>query len=153
VTFRVEIKEIGRKELPALDDEFAKDHGECGSLAELREKVRQGLTGDARRGGGERGGVDLVQQVGGRKPVAVPEALVEQRFESMAHEIGVHGVKSGGNAELESKLDEIRSELRQRARESVHSQLLLERIAQQENISATEAEIDERIAQVVQSAP
>src|SRR5262249_3135589 len=43
VTFRIELKEIGRKELPAVDDEFAKDHGECGSLTELRAKIRTAL--------------------------------------------------------------------------------------------------------------
>src|SRR4029078_7075019 len=83
----------------------------------------------------------------------VPESLTSQRFESMAREVGVHDAQAGGNAELEAKLDEIRTELRVRARESVHAALVLERIALQENISVTEAEIDERIADVVRSAP
>ena len=38
--FRVTVQDLARKELPTLDDEFAKDHGECDTLAELREKVR-----------------------------------------------------------------------------------------------------------------
>jgi trigger factor len=153
VTFRVEVKEIGRKELPAIDDEFAKDHGECGSLAELRDKVRQGLQAEAEREGDERVRVALVKQIVERNPFDVPEALTAQRFESMAREVGVHGVEGGDNAELAAKLDEIRSELRVRAREAVHSALVLERIAAQENIVATEEEIDERIADVVRSAP
>ena len=65
----------------------------------------------------------------------------------MAREVGVHDAQGGGNAELEAKLDEIRTELRMRAREAVHSALVLERIAVQENISAGEGEIDERIAE------
>ncbi len=55
VTFRVEVKEIGEKVLPALDDEFAKDHGECASLAELRDKVRD-VVARARRARGRRPG-------------------------------------------------------------------------------------------------
>jgi trigger factor len=153
VTFRVEVKDIGRKELPVLDDEFAKDHGECGSLAELKEKIKQGLAAAAERDADERVRVALVKQVVERNPFDVPESLTNQRFESMAREVGVHDAQAGGNAELEAKIDEIRTELRVRARESVHSALVLERIAQQENISASEAEIDERIADVVRSAP
>jgi trigger factor len=153
VTFRVEVKEIGRKELPALDDEFAKDHGECASLVELREKIRQGLTAAAEREADERVRVALVKQAGERNPFEVPEALTAQRFEAMARDIGVHNVQGQGNPELEAKLDEIRTELRARARDAVHSALLLERIAFQENIVADEAEVDERIAEVLRTAP
>ncbi len=153
VTFRVEVKEIGRKELPVLDDEFAKDHGECGSLAELRDKIRQGLAAAAERESDERMRMALVKQVVERNPFDVPEALTTQRFESMAREVGVLDAQAGGNSELEAKLDEIRTELRVRARESVHSALVLERIAMQEKISVGETEIDERIADVVRAAP
>jgi trigger factor len=153
VTFRVEVKEVGRKELPALDDEFAKDHGECGSLAELREKVRQNLAAAAEREADEQMRIALVKQLVERTPLDVPDAMVTQRYEAMAREVGVHGVESGGNAELDAKLDEIRTELRRRARQAVHSALLLERIASQERLAATEAEVDERIAHVVRAAP
>lgn len=153
VTFRVEIKDIGRKELPVLDDEFAKDHGECGSLAELRDKIKQGLVAAAEREADERVRVALVKQVVEANPFDVPEALTNQRFESMAREVGVLDAQAGDNAELQAKIDEIRTELRVRARESVHSALALERIAQQENLAASEAEIDDRIAEIVRAAP
>lgn len=153
VTFRVEIKDIGRKELPALDDDFAKDHGECGSLSELRDKIRQGLTNAAEREADERMRVALVKQIVERNPFDVPEALATQRFDAMAREVGVFDAQADGNPELQAKLDEIRTELRVRARESVHSALALERIALQEGLQASEAEIDERITQIVQSAP
>jgi trigger factor len=153
VTFRVEVKEIGRKELPALDDEFAKDHGECGSLAELRDKIRQGLGANAEREADEQMRIALVKQLVERTPLDVPDALVTQRFDAMAREVGVHAVESGGNTELAAKLDEIRTELRRRAREAVHSALVLERVALQEHLAATEAEVDERIAHVIRAAP
>lgn len=153
VTFRVEVKEIGRKELPAVDDEFAKDHGECGSLVELREKIKRGLAAAAEREADERMRVALIKQIVERNPFDVPEALTAQRFDAMAREVGVHNAQGGGNVELEAKLDEIHTELRVRAREAVHSALVLERIALQENISASETEIDERVAEVLRAAP
>jgi trigger factor len=153
VTFRVEVKEIGRKELPAVDDEFAKDHGECGSLVELREKIREGLRRAAEREADEKVQAALVKQIVERNPFDVPESLTAQRFESMAREVGVHEVQNTGNPELEAKLDEIRSELRVRARDAVHSALALERIASQEGIAASEEEIEQRIAEIVRAAP
>src|SRR5207245_2349575 len=49
--FEVEIKELRVKELPALDDDFARDHGKCDSLAELRARVRADLEREAAAGG------------------------------------------------------------------------------------------------------
>jgi FKBP-type peptidyl-prolyl cis-trans isomerase (trigger factor) len=95
----------------------------------------------------------LVKQIVERNPFDVPEALTTQRFDAMSREVGVFDAQAGGNPELEAKLDEIRTELRVRARESVHSALVLERIAAQEALAANEAEIDERIAEIVRSAP
>ena len=60
--FEVEIKELRVKELPALDDDFARDHGKCDSLAELRARVR----------------ADLEREAAARADAAVREALVDQ---------------------------------------------------------------------------
>jgi trigger factor len=153
VTFRVDVKEIGRKEIPALDDDFAKDHGECGSLAELRAKVRANLEAAAGREADEQVRGALLSQLVERNPIDVPDALVESRFDAMLHEVGLHGADSHGNPEMAAKLDELRTQLRQRARQAVHSSLLLERLAQQERLEVAEGEIDERVAQVVRAAP
>src|SRR5262249_62094011 len=47
IDFEVEIKELRVKELPPLDDDFARDHGKCDSLAELRARVRADLEREA----------------------------------------------------------------------------------------------------------
>ena len=80
VTFRVTVREIGTKELPLLDDEVAKDHGECGTLAELQEKVRADLQAVAERRTEARLREDLLAQLVTRNPIAVPESLVERQF-------------------------------------------------------------------------
>jgi trigger factor len=153
VTFRVEVKEIGRKELPALDDEFAKDHGECASLAELREKVRGALVASAEREADEAMRAALVRTLVERNPIDVPDALVERRYDSMVHELGIPHTVPDGDPERAAQLDRIRTELRQRAGEAVRSALVLERIALEQNLEVTDAEIDERIAQALRAAP
>lgn len=153
VTFRVEIKEIGRKELPALDDEFAKDHGECASLADLRTEVRKRLEAAAEREADGAVRAALLHQLVERNPIEVPQALIDGRFEAMVRELGIHDAKAGGGAEFDAQLDRIRTELRQGARESVHSALVLERLAVQEHLEVSAAEIDERIGQALRTAP
>jgi len=152
VTFRVAVKEIGRKELPALDDDFAKDHGECGSLAELRERVRRALEVTAEREADERVRAAIVRQLVERNPIEVPEALVDRRLQTMMREFGIPGSDSVSNPELSAELDRIRTDLRQRAGESVRSALLLERLASQQRIEVSEAEIDERIGEMLRAA-
>lgn len=152
VTFRVEVKEIGRKELPTLDDEFAKDHGECASLGELREKVRVALASSAEREADDAMRAAVVRTLLERNPIDVPDALVERRFHSMAHELGLPET-SPDDPERAAQLDGLRAELRQRAREAVHSALVLERVAVQENLEVADGEIDDRIAQALRSAP
>jgi len=153
VTFRVEVKEIGRKELPPLDDDFAKDHGECGSLAELRAKIRTALAEAAEREADERVRAAVVERMVERNPIEIPDGLIERRFETLAREVGIAPGGSTGKPELDAQLDEIRAELRRRARAFVHGALVLERLAAQQSITATEAEIDDRIAQVLRAAP
>ena len=155
VTFRVEVKEIGQKVLPALDDEFAKDHGECASLEELREKIRASLRARAEHDADEQVRATLIKQLIERTPIDVPDSLVEQRFAGMLRELGIPADTSAaaGNPELQAELDRIRTELRTRARDSVHAALLLERVAHLEHLEVTDQEIDERIAQIVRAAP
>jgi trigger factor len=153
VTFRVEVKAVGRKELPALDDDFAKDHGECGSLEELRGRIRKSLEDVAGQDADQRMRGALLKQLALRNPIDLPDALVEHRLEGMLHEVGAHGLDARDNPELAAKLDELRSELRRRARESVHTALLLERLASQQGITVTDEEIDDRIAAAVHAAP
>jgi trigger factor len=153
VTFRVEVKAIGRKELPVLDDEFAKDHGECGSLVELREKLRRALEETAGREADERMRAALLRELTERNPLDVPEGMVERRVETLLRELGADGVRAGGDAELQQRLDALRAEVRRQARASVHAALLLERLAEQERIEVTSAETDARIAEIVRAAP
>jgi trigger factor len=153
MTFRVQVKEIGRKELPALDDEFAKDHGECGSLGELREKVRRALESTAEREADDTMRAALVRTLLERNPIEVPEALVERRFDAMLHDLGIPESSPEADPERAAQLDALRTEVRQRARESVQSALVLERLAAQEQLEVADPEIDERIAHALRTAP
>src|SRR5436309_11484079 len=151
-TFRVTVQDVAWKEVPPLDDEFAKDHGECATLPELREKVRRNLQLAAERRA-ENGMEDaLIGQLLSRNPFEVPPSLVQEQTQRMLIEAGIQ--QPGGDpAASEALLPEsLREEITARARRQVQTVLLLDALAQQLGCSVSDEEVRQRIAEVVAAA-
>ncbi len=152
ITFRVTVKEIGTKELPSLDDEFAKDHGECETLAELQEKIQADLRAAAERRAEARLREDLLEQLIVRNPISIPESLVERQFQRLVTELRVsQGLGSRTQGEM-ALPREIQEELLSRARRQVQSSLLLDALARQESIVVSDTEVDGRLAEIIASS-
>ncbi len=140
--FEVEIKELRVKELPPLDDDFARDHGKCDSLAELRARVRADLEREAvaRADAAVREG--LVDQVLARHAFEVPATLVERRIEALLQSFDLR-LPEGG--EREAALARLREQLRPRAERQVRSELLLDALAARDAIVVTDDELDAEV--------
>jgi trigger factor len=137
--FEVEIKELRVKELPPLDDEFARDHGKCDSLAELRARVRADLEREA----GERADADvreqLLEQLIARHAFEVPLTLVERRTEAL---IASLDVRVPEEREREQAMARLREQLRPRAERQVRAELLLDACAEREGIDVSDDEVN-----------
>jgi len=83
VDFEVEVKDLRVKELPALDDDFARDHGKSESLAELRARVRADLEREAEAHADAAVREQIVEQLVVRHPFDVPSTLVDRRTETL----------------------------------------------------------------------
>lgn len=143
VHFEVTIKSLARKDLPALDDEFAKDHGECATLEALRQKVRERLEESARQQGERAVRAGVLKALVASHEVEVPKAMVERRTEVLVDEfIGRMGAGRPPLSREGQLRERLRSELRDQARDEVKAGLLLEAIARQEGIEVSESEID-----------
>ncbi len=131
VRFEVTIVDLRSKELPALDDEFARDHGRAETLAELRERIRTDLhrQGHERADGAVREAV--LQQVLARHPFEVPPSLVERRCDAMLAALDVR--LPAGSDEAEA-LGRLREQVRPRAERDVRIDLLLDAIAEREGL-------------------
>ncbi|MCA9738401.1 MAG: trigger factor [Gemmatimonadota bacterium] len=131
----------GRKvlELPALDDDFARSVGDFDGVEALTARVREDLEKEA----GDRAENQvrhlLMQQVAEANPLEVPSSMVDRYIE------GALGSVKGADPE---RLGEIRERLRPEAEAAVKRILLLERIAEVEQLSATEEDIDARIEEI-----
>jgi trigger factor len=147
-TFRVTVHEMLRKEVPTLDDEFAKDHGECATLEELREKVRANLQAAVDRRAEAQLENDLVSQLLVRNPFDIPPSLIREQEHRLLLESGL--VRSGEDPgkSLTALPEALRTEVSARAQRQVQTALLLDALANHARLSVSEEEIHQRIEEI-----
>ena len=153
VHFRVQVRGLSCKELPAVDDEFAKDHGECATVAELRQRIQQRLEADAARQADEVLRRALLTKLAERHDVPVPRALVERRTEALMEDVWQQWQQQRRRPKNEAAARErLREELEPRAREQVKLSLLLDAVAQLEHMTVSDAEVQSQIDTMVEQS-
>ena len=147
VVFNVKVNDVKVKEVPALDDEFAKDTTEFETLAELRADVKAKLEEQAKNASDAEMRNALVEKVSANTEVEVPEAMVKHQIDNMLMELNYQLQYQGLNLEQLLQmtgrgLDELREERRADAERLVKSSLVLEAIAEKENVEVNDADVD-----------
>ena len=148
--FTLVVREIKQKVVPSLDDEFAKEHGECGSLEELKTKVRERLAQEFKKYQDD----DLKERILGRiienHPFTPPPSMVERQTRYLMERY--QDRSSEGSAADGPPMEETRKAFEERAMRQVRATLLAEKIAQAENIEVPETEVEERIENLARAA-
>ncbi|MFN2544643.1 MAG: trigger factor [Actinomycetota bacterium] len=156
VSFRVLVKEIKAKKLPAADDEFAKTSSEFDTIDELRADVREKL-GELKERQVDAELRELVlQQLVDRVVVELPERLVDHEIEHRVEQAKERAERIGMTLEqvLEAQgWDELRlrSDARAHAVRALEADLVLEAVARQEGLQVTAEELSDRITQLAQA--
>jgi len=153
VHFDVQLKALGRRELPPLDDAFAKAYGGCEAVEEMRGKVRERLQAQAADEADAAVRNSLVGNLVAAHDIEVPEAMVRRRADGMVDEF----IESlGPRRPPQSREEELRAQLGEsvlpQAREQVKASLLLEAIAEREKLEISDAEVEEEIDRFAQQA-
>ena len=150
VEWRAKISDIYERVLPDLDDEFAKDQGEYKDLDELRAAMRKELERRAGEEADARARQGLVDLIIERNPIEVPESLISREQRNLEAEAAA-ALEAAGmprEAALEhAKQDP--DELRNRAEKRARSALMVDAIAEQENIEVSDDEVAERVGVLV----
>jgi len=144
VAYDVEVKAIKKRTLPELNDDFAKEIGAYESFADLEARVREHLSSRKRRSVEGETKDRLFAALTERYSFPVPESLVQEQIDARL-ERGLRALASQGmDPEQMRKLDFGRLRLAQRdsAIAEVKSSLLLDRIANEENITVSDEELD-----------
>ncbi len=148
--FEVVIHEIKEKELPQLDDEFAKDVSEFDTLDELKEDVRKELEKNAENRAEQELRNSIIEQVSGKIDIEIPDVVIERQVDNMLMDFGYNLQYQGLSLEHYLQMtgisgEDLREQMRTDAIKTIKNELVLGKIGKQENIVATDEELDEQI--------
>jgi trigger factor len=147
VDYTIDVKAIKKRILPEANDEFAKEVGAFESYADLESRVRENLANRKRRAVETETKDKLFEALIERFPFPVPESLVQEQIDARL-ERGLRALAAQGMApEQMRKLDfgRLRAAQRDSAANEVKSSLLLARIANEENVTVSDDEVDREI--------
>ena len=148
LAFRAEVLEMREKELPELDDDFAQDAGNYSSLEELKNQIREAIGAHRRRTAEGAAKNKLVDALVERHRFPVPETMVDRQIATRA-ERQLRALEEQGVDSTKLDLDwrQVREREKPLAERDVRASLILERIADEEDIQVGSDELDEPIRQ------
>jgi trigger factor len=147
-TFRVSVHELATKEVPPLDDEFAKDHGECATLAELRDKISHNLQQAIERQADSQVEDSLITHLLSRNPFEVPPSLVREQTHRLLREAGILRPGDDPAAREAALAESLREEFTARAQRQIRTALVLDALAKQLALAVSEEDVRQRIAEL-----
>ena len=150
VVFKVKVHEVKEKEVPAMDDEFAKDVSEYDTLDELKAAKREELEKKARRDAETEKENAVVAKAVDNAEVVIPDIMVERQIDAILNDIRYRLSMQGVSLEDYMKytgtdMESFRKESRIDAARRVKSQLVIDAVAKAEDIKATEEEINAKV--------
>lgn len=153
--FKVKVHDIKRKNLPELDDEFAKDVSEFDTLDEFKEDLKKRLTEQKERERDAALEADVIEKAAANAEIDIPQAMIETEINRMVREFESRLRMQGMNLELYyqfSGQDEaaLREQMKEEAEKRVRSSLVLEAIANAEDVQVEEEDINRELENMSQ---
>jgi trigger factor len=153
VAYKMTLKGIKKKVVPAADDEFAKDLGEFDSLEALKTKIHEQMEAQEKRRVERDTKAALVEALVARTSFEVPEALVEQhmtaRTENLARGLAYQGVDP---RKIDIDWREYRESQRDNSVKAARAEILLDEIARREDVRVMDAELDAEVSRLAGGA-
>lgn len=154
--FKINLHEIKVRELPVIDDEFAKDVSEFDTLKELKADLKKKALERKKKAAEEEVENNLVQQIVDGIEGEIPEAMFENRLNSSVQEFAYRLQSQGMNLETYLKytgstIDEFKKTFRPQAEVQVKYRLALEKIAELESLKADEKAVEEEYKKLAES--
>ena len=151
VHFTLEVTDIKKKELPELNDDFAKETG-VDNLEALRDKVRADITEYRQKNRENEIKKKLLAKLTEAASFEVPEVLVEdqlnERIRDLSYNIAARGVDP---SKVKLDWEKVRTELRAEAEKDVRAAMILGEIAKAENLEISEDELEDEISRMAKS--
>ena len=151
--FKIKLHEVETKELPELDDEFAKDVSEYDTLDELKASIRKGMEEQADREAELNAENALVDQVIESMHGEIPQAMYDNRMDEMVNEYRYRLQQQGLQLEmylqyLNQTMAQFRDSFKEQAEKQVKIRLALEAVAAAEGIVASDEDFDAEVKRI-----
>ena len=159
VVFRVTVKTIKERQLPAADDELAKQVGRGQTLQELRSQIHNEMVEAAHSADEQRFENDVLKALDERMEAEVPEALIDREVNREIRDLESRLQEQLGmrlDAYLQqtnSTLEVLRAERRPRAVQKVRLELALETVAEREGLTVSDQEVEDAVNQAIADDP
>ena len=155
-TFKVKVHEIKKKELPKLDDEFAKDVSEFDTLKELKNSIKQRLINENEQKAKYEREDAIIKALTSEMKVDIPEGMIEAEIDNMVKDMeqrmSYQGLKLEQYLKMMNKTEEeFRKEYKPQAIEAIKSRLALEKVIKEEKIEASEREIKDKLEEMAKN--
>ncbi len=155
-TFKVKLHEIKKKELPKLDDEFAKDVSEFDTVEELKKSIREKLEKEMEQKQKYETEDAVIKAVCENIKLDIPSGMIENETEDMLknveNRLSYQGLKLDQYLQMMGKTaEEVKKEYEPQAIEAIKSRLMLEAVIKAEKIEATEEEVIEKVKEMAKN--
>ena len=152
-TFKVKLHEVKKKELPVLDDEFAKDVSEFDTLDELKKNIKEKKQEQNEERAKYETQDEVIKALCENVKVEIPSGMIETETENMIKDLenrlSYQGLKLEQYLNMMGKTkEEMRKEYEPQAVEGIKSRLAIEAVIKAEKIEATDKEIDKKIKEM-----
>lgn len=149
----VTVLEARAKDVPALDDEFAKDTGKADTLDGLRAALRKDLEENETLAIDREAREGVLRELIKKNPIPIASSLTERAVEMQYQRLRqAYGMKLDRKDPTAGLTEDLRARLRPSGADEVRGQLLLEAIADKENIAVTDAELGKHIEETAKSS-
>ena len=152
-TFKIKLHEVQYKELPELDDDFAKDVSEYDTLDELKDSIRKNIAANHEKQADQKVENDLIDQIVAGMKADIPDAMIDSRIEELVQDFGYRISQQGLKLEqylqyMGMTMENFKEQFREQADKQVKMRLAMEAIVAKESIEATEEEFEAEIKQI-----
>lgn len=156
IDYHVKISSIKERELPELNDDFAKNAGEYNSLDDLKEHIRKQLNERKKYQNDSEFNDMLLEKVAEKCVFDVPEVLIERQVENMMNNLKEDLQKSNMSLDdyykmIKADENKVKSEYRTIAVHQIKKELIVDKIIQDGKITATNEDIENRINEIAES--
>lgn len=153
--FKVTLKDLKTKELPALDDEFAKDVSEFDTLDEYKADLKKNLAENKEKNAKRAFENEVFKELASLVNAEIPECMIERTAENMVNEFKYNVESQGIPFEMYLQYlgmtpDSLKDSYKERAEEEVRIELALEKIVELENLDVTDEELEKEFADMAE---